>query len=104
MLNPEDEWPVAGAKSISSNLIHKRAEAYLAELLMVNGMPELSKVDSFWQKPEHRKSYRGHIIILSNHIRYAGFGPVHRAIVKNNLSKIDPDMILKEMTEGENYE
>lgn len=88
-----DDWPKDGVKSITSDVIHKRPEAYLAERLMVNREPLLQFSPRFWQDGKYKESFKGFLIRISQCIKYAGFKPVHKAIVENNLTDVSQKTI-----------
>ena len=99
-LSLNNDWPKEGVKSITSNTIHKRPEAYLAERLMVNREPLLMYSPLFWQQDKYKESFKGFLIRLNQCIKYAGFKPVHKAIVENNLKDLSPktmDIIKEEI-------
>jgi hypothetical protein len=101
MLPLNSEWPKDGVKSITTDIIHKKASAYLAEIMMLNKIPDLKEYPFFWRVKEYQNSYSGYVINLEKRIKTCGFGPIHNAIVKNNLSVFDEHMdecIIKEIS------
>jgi hypothetical protein len=98
-LDLECDWPVDGVKSITSNIVHKTPQSYLAEIVSIYRHSEVLDIPFFWRDEKYSKSYQGFIMILVSHIKYAGFKAVHKAIVKNKLATIDESSIALITTE-----
>ncbi len=75
-------------KSISSDVIHRRPEQYIAEMLMVNKNPVFKEMPAFWRNKENKESYMGFVLNCRRHIREVGFDPIFNAIKKHNLTDL----------------
>jgi hypothetical protein len=80
-------WPEEGVQSLSAEeIVHKRPEAYLAELMLVLREPDLLKVHKCWSFGKYKESYVGFIMQLAERLKYCEFKILHNAIVKNKLT------------------
>ena len=98
------DWPAEGRKSISSDIIHKRPEQYIAELLMINEDDSLRNIPSFWTKDKYSIRYMNRLLVAQKHINTAGFEPVYRAVQKWKLTDLSKpevqELIIEEILLG----
>lgn len=82
----DGSWPKDGVTSLSSsNVIHKRPEQYLAELMLLIKEPNLIDVKKFWTLNKYKENYIGLIVQISQRLKYCDFKVLHNAIVKHSL-------------------